>query len=121
MEKKQSVITEDIYYLRRENKVDFYTGKPDRPIEHYGIVSYTFQTSQAVSVVKAITNVLRFTTDIEQHSDEEALLAIERLVLIKNSNADIIYDMNISMVHIPIQGSYSIVTKIYASYGCYKD
>lgn len=101
--------------------MDFYTGKPDRPIEHYGIVSYTFQTSHAVGIVKAFTKVFGNTTVMEQQSDEEALQAIEQLVLEQKSIANVIYDMNISITHIPAQNSFCIVTKIYASYGRYKD
>ncbi|CAI3938540.1 hypothetical protein [Commensalibacter communis] len=101
--------------------MDFYTGKPDRAIKHYGVIHYTYQTSQAAGFAKVFTNMLRYTTDIEQQSDEDALLAIENLVLEKQSNANVIYDMNVSMVHIPIQGSYCIITKIFASYGAYQD
>lgn len=46
--------------------MDFYTGNPDRPIEHYGIVSYTFQTSHAVGIVKAFTKVFGNATVMEQ-------------------------------------------------------
>ncbi|CAI3938606.1 unnamed protein product [Commensalibacter communis] len=101
--------------------MDFYTGKPDRAINHYGIIHYTYETSQAVGLMKAITNVFKYETDAKQQSDEDALLAIEKLVLEKQSNTNVIYDMNVSMVHIPIQGSYCIITKIFASYGAYQD
>ncbi|MDI2112923.1 hypothetical protein [Commensalibacter nepenthis] len=101
--------------------MDFYTGKPDRAIKHFGIIHYTYETSQAVGLMKAITNAFRYETDVKQQSDEDALLAIENLVLERKPNANVVYDMNVSMVHIPIQGSYCIITKIFASYGAYQD
>lgn len=53
--------------------MDFYTGKPDRPIEHYGIVSHTLQTQYGIGFMEGL---LSGESVVEQQSDQEALQKI---------------------------------------------
>lgn len=108
--------------------MDFYTGKPDRPIEHYGVVSHSYQEANVFQEIglkrftQAATNLARsLRGDVAQQSDEDALQVIEQLILQKNSNANVVYDMKFSIAYAPVAGAPCMITKIYASYGCYKD
>lgn len=103
--------------------MDFYTGKPDRPIEHYGIVSYTCQQRHFDDVsVKELNELFKNRVKrFEFQSDEEAFQSIELLVLGKNQKANVIYDMKFSTAYVPVIDGSCIITKNYASYGCYKD
>ncbi|EHD13578.1 hypothetical protein CIN_17700 [Commensalibacter intestini A911] len=103
--------------------MDFYTGKPDRPIEHYGIVSYTFQQLPFMEKASGALKELfkNKVKKVEPQSDEEAMQSIKLLVLEKNSKTNVIYDMKISTIYVPAFYAYCMITKIYASYGRYKD
>lgn len=102
--------------------MDFYTGKPDRPIEHYGIVSYTFyQSPFGEGFIKTLRGLLSKVSNVAQQSDEEALQSIGQLVVSKNVNTNVIYDMQFSTAYAPVSDGSFIITKIYASYGRYKD
>lgn len=101
--------------------MDFYTGKPDRSIEHYGVVSHTFQTQYGVGFIKAWESLFKGESVVEQQSDMEALQTIAQLVLDGNQDANVVYDMRISTAYVPVSEGSAIVTTIYASCGRYKD
>lgn len=101
--------------------MDFYTGRPDRSIEHYGIISYTFQTQHGKGFIKAWEGLFSGGSAVEQQSDEQALQTIAQLVLERQPNANVIYEMRVSTAYVPVSDGSAIVTTIYASYGYYKD
>lgn len=100
--------------------MDFYTGKPDRPIEHYGVVSHIFQTQYGVGFIKSWESLFKGESVVEQQSDMEALQTIAQLVLEGQPNANVIYEMRISIAYVPVSEGSAIVAMIYASCGRYK-